>query len=181
MMVWLMLAVNVEASALSNSQLKVMYIAGYEGSLIGYPETLIAISYQETHSGSLGRIADLHRAHHSYGVMGVQVATAKDVLARMGLAHLFKNEDELIYALTYNDIFNIKIAAKYFEYLIEYFKARGDDAFWSRAVLAYNFGIGNVTKHGLKYDPNNYVAKVKQHIKTIVRPNTKRINNAYRM
>jgi nucleoid-associated protein YgaU len=41
-------------------------------------------------------------------------------------------------------------------------------------VLAYNVGLGNVLKHDTRFDPNNYLAKAKDHMSNTIREHNKK-------
>ena len=143
--------INSSASKYTINQKKLMKLAYDEGIKIGYPNTMRAILLQETKAGLLGKY---HDNGTSFGVMCVQLPTAKDMLG--GVMY---NNEFLTNKLMNDDVFNIKIATKYFNYLIEYFN--GD---WDKAVLSYNVGMGRVKKHGFKFDPNNYLSSIKKMI-----------------
>jgi len=127
------------------SQLHLLAVARAEGILIGYPETIQAILLQETLAGKLGKtdygyVGDLNKAigKKSYGVMQVQLGTAKDALKHMGILHKFRSDEEIIVALMTDPTFCIEIATWHFKWLLD----RGLS--WKDAVRAYNAGPGDL-------------------------------------
>jgi len=167
------------ASAFTEAQKKILDIAYVEGLKIGYPETIQAICLQETLAGRLYKIGDRSKAFgkKSYGIMQVKIAAAKDVIRwyptiKNEYAFLDSkrfSDEELLIKLVTNDRFNIRVGSLFFKKLIKTFK--GQPQYWSRSVLAYNRGIRG------KGDPNNYVRKVKKHVKEVRLSNMRYANN----
>jgi soluble lytic murein transglycosylase len=137
--------------AFTDQQNYLLSIAGKYGAMFGYPKTVKGVLMQETLAGKLGRIGDDGR---SFGVMQVQLATAKFMIKKK-LFNFYGTDKQLAQALRYDDDFNIMVGSRYIKYLIGYY--HGDI---KKAVLAYNVGPGNVNKHGLKFDPNHYRRRV---------------------
>lgn len=146
--------------ALNSTQIENLIYAKKAGETINYSETLQAIAWQETRAGDtllVGNSGEL-------GVFQIKYETAYYVLKKNNLHNIF-SKDELTYNLIFNTQFSSIIAKEYFDYLINKFK--GEKAYWSKAVLAYNFGPSNVMKYGLTIDPNNYVKKIRNHIQKL--------------
>ena len=158
---------STSGHAFTTDQHRVLDIAKLEGQEAQFPETIQAIALQESLAGAAGRHGDKHFKDwkkRSYGIMQVRFVTAKWILHLKFGSHIYTDAG-LLHNLTYNDKFNIFVGRIYFEYLYNRFK--GHDMRWTKSVLAYNFGIGNVLKHGLSKDPNDYVKKVHQRIKSL--------------
>lgn len=132
---------------------ELLSIAFQEGKRIGYPNTVRAMLLQESEAGDLGRI---HDNNTTFGVMCIKMSTAQDVLKICNKCHTYKNIRK---QLETDDLFNIKVAVTYLEYLLKVFNGDID-----RAILAYNVGIGRIRKHGMKFDPNDYLKKVRSKI-----------------
>jgi len=155
--------------AFTGEQHKVLDLAKAEGLEAQFPETIQAIALQESLAGHIGRHGDIHFKDwkkRSYGVMQVRFTTAKWILHRKFGSHIYTDAG-LLHNLTYNDKFNIFVARIYWQYLYNQF--RGHDMRWTKSVLAYNAGIGNVLKHGLSFDPNQYIKHIHERIKSIRR------------
>jgi hypothetical protein len=160
---------SVSGHAFDEQQHKVLDLARAEGWEAQFPETLQALALQESLAGKLGRLGDKHYKDwrkRSYGVMQVRFTTAKWILHRKFGHHIYL-DGVLLHRLTYDDKFNIFVARIYWEYLYNQF--RGHKLRWSKAVLAYNAGIGNVMKYGLSFDPNNYLMHIKQRLRALRR------------
>lgn len=164
---------TIYPSSITKDQARLLKIAYEEGKKIGYPETIQAILWQETKAGSYGKIdgiiiGDSKSSRKSYGVLQVQLRTAREVLKKYPHLGTFGTDAELLYRLLKDDRFNIRIGAHYFKNLIERFGENPSG--WNRAVLAYNVGPSNVLKCGLSFDPNAYLPSVKNHINLFLRP-----------
>jgi hypothetical protein len=161
--------------SLTKGQERILKLAYIEGSRIGYPETVQAIVWQETHAGNYkwnkyGIVGDSNGhslGEKSYGVGQVRLSTAKFVLKRYSYLGTFPDDEHLLVALLTDDHFNLSIVAHYFKMQVEAFENPGA---WGKSVLAYNVGPGNVKRRGTGFDPNRYIDKVWIHIRTIVRP-----------
>jgi hypothetical protein len=164
-----MLTFPISSHAFNSNQELILKIAETEGQKIGYPETIQAICLQETLAGYLGRYGDKDKSKNlrSYGVMQLTLGTAKYIMEKHFKFNFFGSDDEIIEALVKNDTFNILLGRVYFKYLLDKFE--GEHLQWSKAVLAYNVGPGNVRKYGLSFDPNNYLEMVKWRIKNQIR------------
>lgn len=144
------------------------------GSEIGLPETLQAILLIETNGGESERVGSKHAPYtlRSYGLMQLQIGSARSILERNSnlLEQYFPertyrsiSNKEIVSLLLTNDEANVTIAA----YLLKLYLhlSKGN---WSKAVAAYNMGIGNalkITNHG----EVEYVRRVKQKLNTTVR------------
>jgi len=160
---------SVSGHAFSGAQHKVLDLAKAEGREAQFPETLQALALQESLAGKLGRLGDRHHKDwkkRSYGVLQVRFTTAKWILHRKFGHHIYY-DGELLRRLTNSDRFNVFVARIYWEYLYNQF--RGHKLRWSKAVLAYNVGIGNVLKHGLSFDPNKYLMNIQLRLKALRR------------
>jgi hypothetical protein len=137
--------------AYNNYQNELLDYAYKEGNKIGYGNTITGMLRQES---DVGRFGKYHDNGTSFGVMCIKVGTAKDMLSGENLT------DEIIkQRLIEDDYFNIRVAVLYVKYLLEYF-----DNDLERAILAYNVGMGRVSKFGLKFNPNNYIVNVRKRI-----------------
>jgi len=133
------------------------------GQSIGYPEIIQGIVYQETHCGLFKNRKNLHHDdpniyNRYFGVMQIKIGAFKDVNRYFKLG-IDLTPHEVEYHLQNDDRFNITIATLYIKYLMDYFDGDVD-----KTILAYNIGMSVVRKHGLKYDPYDYVNKVKKWI-----------------
>ena len=154
---------------LDSDQIETIYYAEQAGKEIGYPETLVAIVWQETHAGSFLKVG----SSGELGAFQIKYKTAKYMLEKEGVAGLF-TPDQLLYNLIFNKKFNATVAKLYFSYLIN--KYKDEPAGWSKAVLAYNVGPTSVNKYGLSRDPNNYVHHIREHILKFRKANHARYN-----
>lgn len=145
------------------------------GSEIGHPETLQAILLQETNGGTSTLVGNPTAPvrQRSYGLMQVQIGAARSILSRYpellekyfnGKRVTHITDTEMVQFLTTNHEGNVRIAAYHFRL---YFNMVGGD--WSKAVAAYNVGIGGV-KRITKPDSFKYVREIKQKLQTIVQP-----------
>jgi Transglycosylase SLT domain len=145
------------------------------GQQYGTTELLQAISLQETNGGTSDLVGSRHLSpiNRSYGIMQVQIGTARSILSRdLALKEtLFPGQStknisnqQLITLLMENDEANITIAAKVLQLYTTLCKGNID-----KAVAAYNMGIGAV--ESLKHPSSfKYVVEVKNKLRTIVRP-----------
>ncbi|MFA5583003.1 MAG: lytic transglycosylase domain-containing protein [Bacteriovoracaceae bacterium] len=172
-------------SKLSSGQRELLTIAYEEGKAIGFPETIQSILWQETRAkknvyGSYGVIGDdkgkdgltKPLGKKSYGAMQVRLDSAKEVLRRYPNLGKFKSDEELLVALLTNDRFNIRVGTYYFKMQLEDSRIKKS---WDKAVLSYNVGAGNVSKHGLSFDPNRYLLGICNHIKYFLKPLNKEL------
>lgn len=152
-----------------------MKLAHTVGKEVGNPETLQAILLVESRGGvgSLIGGAGLPILKRSYGIMQVQINTARSVLERTPtLVDRYFPErpyrsitnDEIIKLLLTNNEANIRIAAYNFKMNMSFVKGN-----WDRAVAAYNVGIGTVLKTGINCSEYGYVKLVKSKLTTTVR------------
>lgn len=153
----------VKPYKLNNKQDHLMQIAREEGTAIGWPETVQAILLKESTAGLNGPIGDHINGFgkRSYCHMQVKIPAARHVLANYDDLGTFKTDEELLVKLLTDDRFCIRVGARYFELMYQSTKS------WSKAVLAYNRGLGGARKG---VDPMNYVSGVKERIKTLVKP-----------
>lgn len=151
--------------------MKKVFMVGRE---VGNPETLQAILLQETRGGQTEPIGNKESpvGKRSYGLMQVQVVAARSIFERNPAVFQLYFPDrkygsvldeEIIALLLTNDEANIRIAAHHFKL---YLAMCGGD--WSRAVAAYNAGIGGVTKIAVPAE-FEYVVKVKTKLEGDVR------------
>lgn len=138
----------------------VVAIAREEGSKVGYEREILGILKQESDNGMHPRVLAKKCSDNddSCGNMQVSISTAKFVIE--DLLHMEKmTNSQIKRELINNDRLNIQIGSAYYKYLVDSLKDR------DLAILAYNVGIGNVIKHGTRFDPNNYLKSVKRHMK----------------
>ena len=103
------------------------------GEEIGWPETMQSLIYQETLAGYLGRVSYNNTA---FGVAQVKPDTARFVRRHFDDIDFPEMSDaDLIEKLKNDDLFNMRVGARYFVYCLNRFE--GD---WRRAVVAYNQG-----------------------------------------
>lgn len=101
-------------------------------------------------------LGDNIKNRSSFGIMQLNYVTSKWILEQndkkvpKNLKKLLKKDHD----------YNIIISCIYFKYLL--IETKGDI---DKAILAYNVGINKVKKFGLRHDPNNYLRKVKKHIR----------------
>lgn len=166
-MVATLLLVATTASALTELQKDNLRLAYTVGAEYGWPETAQVIIMQESLAGKLTRFGDSRQVpqKRSYGVAHMTLGTAKEVIKRHFGHDVYKNDDEIIIALVTNDKFAMHMMMWYFTYLVDKFNGS-----WSKALLAYNVGPGNVRRHGYKYDPNKYLEKCKWRLDYQIRP-----------
>lgn len=157
----------------TSQHLKTVYEVASE---YGHPEVLQAMLMQESNGGTHPTLVGSPNApisKRSYGVMQVQVATARHTLERY--EHLrdkyFPNRDikrvsdkEIRMMLLKNHAANIEIAAVLFNLYLQISNGNVD-----RAIAAYNVGIGGVKK---LRSPSKfkYVREVRQKLKMVVKP-----------
>jgi nucleoid-associated protein YgaU len=160
--------VSAHAFKLSYDEKRLMNHAYRAGNEFGMAEEVQAILLNESVAGRFGPIGDKAKPWkaRAYGPMQVRFDTAKWILAKE--VDLHYTDDDLKAALTYNNAFNMYVACLYIKYLKRYTKT------WEQTVLAYNVGLGNVLKHDTRYDPNNYLAKAKDHMVNTIRDHNKK-------
>lgn len=139
------------------------------------PEVLQAMTWQETRAGTGGSVGSPHRSYlnRSYGVMQVEIPTARDMFRRdqVLLERYFPGRDvqsikhkEIADLLLKNDEANIDIGVAVFAL---YYEMTGRDL--NRTIAAYNMGIGHALKR--KEAPKAaYVREVHLNLKHIVVP-----------
>lgn len=167
----LVFSISCEAYSIrfNNEETKLMNTAWKLSLSTEYPEIFQAIMINESVAGRYGRFGDTRFKdwkRRSYGVMQIQFYTAQRMVGDL------YTDQELLRLLTTNDDFNILIGAMYFQKLLDMFN--GD---WKKAALSYNVGPGNVIKHNLNFDPNNYISKIKYHLKNTIYEFNKREDN----
>ena len=152
-----------------------MRLAFSVGSEVGHPETLQAILLVESRAGTGGLVGGKHLPvlKRSYGIMQIQVGTARSILTRTTelVERYFPNRqyrsitnNEIINLLLTNNEANIRIAAH--NLLLNMKVMKGN---WEKSVAAYNAGIGSIL--GKKTIPNpGYVELVRARLKKVVRP-----------
>ena len=135
-------------------QIYLMKLAEKEGAKVGFPKTIQAILWQETHAGTYGPVSysTAPIGQKAYCPMQIKLGTARDVLVKYKMP-IPKTEEELLVKLLTNDTFCIKLGALYFKMLHDKTKN------WNKAILAYNQGLGGMRA---KRDPGDYVKKVKK-------------------
>lgn len=141
--------------------------------ILGSPETLQALMMQES-KGVSGLVGNKTASYlnRSYGVMQVQIPTARSVLRSNDevLGRYFPNrtirnvkDGEIERLLLKNDEANMRIAAHHFKMDLEF--ARGN---WDKAVASYNLGIGGVRRiKNCATFP--YVTGVRSYLRRVVR------------
>lgn len=140
------------------------------GQEVGHPETLQAILLQESSGVTPPLKSKLPSLTVSYGLMQVQINSAKSVLARFPelMERYFPQRSvknvtnkEVMDLLVTNDDANIRIAAYHFNLYLAL--SNGN---WDRAVAAYNVGIGAVKRIG---NPSQfgYVKDIKKRLHMI--------------
>ena len=152
-----------------------MKLAFDVGSELGHPETLQAILLVETRGG-VGSIIggkQLPALQRSYGIMQIQVGTARSVLQRTagligryfpGRPYKSISNEEIIRLLLTSNEASMRIAAHNFQLNMRFTKGN-----WERAVAAYNAGIGAIMR-SINIPNPGYVGLVKAKMKNIVRP-----------
>lgn len=156
---------NLFAAEITPYQKKVLKICEKYGNLIGYPETLMAIAFNESTAGMAYPVNDLFLKpfDRSYGIMNVRFATAK-FLIKMGYIDFDQPDEYLLIKLIQDPEFNIAVAASYLKYLFNYFQ--NDEMVWTKAVIGFNTGPGNANKF-LEQNKISYLENVKKHINYI--------------
>ena len=145
-----------------------------EGKKIGYPETIQGLLLRETNGGRYRGAAQAAQNDPCYGVMQIKLDTAKFVLAKIwGLPKSDLLPDhQLRRKIRDDDVFNIKIAASYFNYLLSRFSG---PARWDKAVLSYNFGPYHLQLDDKAYDLGGYVKSVR----TLINTDVQRFNSVH--
>lgn len=165
---------TVDSGIFSGSTQENMRKAFSVGREVGHPETLQAILLQETGGGVSDPIGNRNSpvGKRSYGLMQIQTVAARsvferfpDVFAKYFPDRSYKSvlDEEIIALLLTNDEANIRVAA--YTLKINLQLSKGD---WSRAVAAYNAGIGGVNNIPVP-SQFGYVISVKKRIETDVR------------
>lgn len=166
-------ATSATALTYNRGQTELLNLAYEEGKVLPHPELLQVIMMNETVAGKWGRHGDKKFKNwksQCYGVMQIQFYTAKMVVENW-TDYNFIDDEALRRRLQFDDLFNIKIAVLYIQYLLKFNK--GD---YFRTVLSYNVGPGNVQKHDLTFDPNKYVKKAKLQITRMMKFNANQNN-----
>lgn len=146
------------------------------GSQYGHPEVLQAMLLQESNGGTHPTLIGSPGAppnKRSYGIMQVQIATARSILKRYNYLQVEYFPDrtvgevsdrELKVLLLTNHRANIEIAVVLFNLYLQMSNGNVD-----RTIAAYNVGIGGVQK---LRSPSKfkYVREVRQKLKTVVKP-----------
>lgn len=151
---------------LSNYQKQILKICEKYGKLIDYPETLMAIAFNESTAGKASPVQDvfLKPFTRSYGIMNVRLPTAKLVIEK-GYVNFEDTDEYLLIKLIQDPEFNIAVAAGYLKYIQDNFTKKSKDP-WLDMVIAYNAGPGNINR--FKRDNKmEYVNKTKKHIEYI--------------
>jgi Transglycosylase SLT domain len=158
----ILLAAPVGWGAPAPTQNEIYRIAYQEGLKIGHPDTLVAIAYHETRGGLYkftphGVVGDSFArfGRRSYGVMQIKIGTAREVLQRYPELGTFPTDEHLLVALLTDHVFNIRVAARYFQMQLERFRH------WRTALIAYSAGPDNAK---IGRDPQDYVEKIAQTI-----------------
>lgn len=152
-------------SAWSSQELsedEIYRIAYEEGLKVGHPETMVAIAYHETRGGSYkstpqGVVGDSFArfGQRCYGVMQIKIQAARDVLKRYPNLGAFPTDEHLLVALLTDPVFNIRVAALYFQMQIQRFRH------WRTALVAYSAGPQNAK---IGRDPQNYADQIAKTI-----------------
>jgi len=145
----LMLLVPFTAHALNKSQKRILSYVYETNESITVKHDVAAIIMQESQAGKLGRKGDGGAA---YGIGQMHIDTAMDVIEYYyGKKHKWTRE-KMKHRLMVDDRFAVRMSIRYYKMLLTQFKGNR-----SRAILAYNVGPYNVLKHGLSFDPNDYL------------------------
>jgi hypothetical protein len=136
--------------------------------ILGSPETLQAIMMQES-KGVSGLIGNKNAAQldRSYGLMQVQIPTARSVLRSNDevLGRYFPNRSvRNVKDGEIERLLNIRIAAHHFKADMQF--AKGN---WDKAVASYNLGMGGVQriKNCAKFP---YVTGVRSYLRRVIQP-----------
>lgn len=156
----------------SDEQKNILNIARVAGERIGWPETIQAIQFVESTCGVNKHGPDDKKFSNRYfGSAQMKISTARYIIEDLNKEDPQYSDLQIYIRLLLFDEWAINLSADYFAYLI--YKFRNYEDPWKHAVLAYNRGPGTVMKYGLDNDPYNYVYKVSDAIKTIIRPYNK--------
>ena len=136
------------------------------------PETMQAMLLRETKGGISSMVGASHLPpeQRSYGLMQVQLVAARSVLQRWPeISEVYfkgrkPSQGELITKLTHDKEFNIDIASAHFVTYLNL--SKGD---WSKAVAAYNMGIGNANKI-TNHNRYEYVVWIRKTIDRVIKP-----------
>lgn len=145
-------------------------------SKYGYPEVMQAMLLQESNGGTHPTLIGSPNAppnKRSYGVLQVQVATARTLLKRYSYLHDMYFPDRAVSNVSDREIqtlllrdhrANAEMAVALFDLYLRMSNGNVD-----RTIAAYNVGIGGVKK---LRSPSNfkYVREVRQKMKTVVKP-----------
>ena len=162
-------------TGMTQAVVKNLILAYQKGKeILGSPETLQAIMMQES-KGVSGLIGNKNAAQldRSYGLMQVQIPTARSVLRSNDevLGRYFPNrsvrnvkDGEIERLLMKDDEANIRIAAHHFKADMQF--AKGN---WDKAVASYNLGMGGVQriKNCAKFP---YVTGVRSYLRRVIQP-----------
>jgi len=144
--------------SLSKNQQFILQKAKNTGFLIGWPETIEAIVYQES---SLGRFK-IGDDGKSLGLAHVQVGTAKDVMKKNQWLPQFKTNYSIAKMLLHDDNTNLLIAAIYFQDCYDKFKN------WPQALVCYNGGKQTAINWGRKNSEHfPYVIAIRKRLNEI--------------
>ena len=141
----------------------------------GHHETMQAILMQESNGGNANPVGNLNSpsGKRSYGIMQVQPVAGRFVLSRTPslAAKYFPGrkvssitDKEIITLLLTNDEANVRIAVHHFNIYLSIVKGN-----WSKAVAAYNMGIGNALKRASVEDVA-YVKSIRSRIVKHIKP-----------
>jgi len=135
-----------------------------------FPETMQAIVWQESRAGELKTSPRVEKFDWaSYGLMQLQPETVRWILTDlMGTVNV-PDDATLIVRIKTDSVFSIHVAAVYFNHLYKLFVSKGFNSgtAWRHAVVAYNVGPTRLQKQDYDWDPNNYLDKIRKHIKLV--------------
>jgi len=146
----------VDAREFTDEQKQILeYVKKYGGY---HKREVAAIIIQESFVGDkVVRKGDKGKAH---GIGQMHIPTAKHTLK-----HFNKNiNQDIKNKLLTDDEYAVKMTVKYYKYLMKKFRYDRN-----LAILAYNVGPTKIQKTGLNHDPNNYLKKVLNIRKTIIK------------
>lgn len=144
--------------SLSPNQQVVLQKAKKTGLLIGWPETIEAIVYQES---SLGRFK-IGDDGKSLGLAHVQVGTAREVMKANKWLPQYKTNYSIAKMLLHDDNTNLLIAAIYFQDCYDKFKN------WPQSLICYNAGPQTAINWGRKNSEHfPYVIAIRKRLNEI--------------